>query len=132
MNFTDDCYTIVGMGDSAIPSFRDHPTDNEKWPPPKMLKLQFCHMCREKGNMKKSSANCHLINDSKGGRAASVCVCNILELRAVSNNKIGSRRERRQQFPACFVKQPPHHQTAILNYGTTCPYEMSPLSTSCL
>ena len=30
MNFTDDCYTIVGMGDSAIPSIRDDPTDNEK------------------------------------------------------------------------------------------------------
>ena len=33
MNFTDDWYTIVGMGDSAIPSIRDRPTDNEKWPP---------------------------------------------------------------------------------------------------
>ena len=65
----------------------------------------------------KLSANFYLIIQGLGD--ASVCVQYPRALLcAVSNNKIGSRQERRQQFPACFVKQPPRHHTAILHNGT--------------
>ena len=38
MNFTDDCDSIVGMGDSAFPSIMGRPSVNEKRHPWKVLK----------------------------------------------------------------------------------------------
>ena len=55
MNFTDDCDSIVGMGDSAFPSIiMGRPSVYEKRPPHKMLKQCFCPKSVEKSNEKKT------------------------------------------------------------------------------